>query len=192
MEAVAVLAPWNDETCTWRRLGDGGAVLDSVLDALRASLCTMCRKSAERKKLLHKVFRDRHFAITSHTSTTSHQRFDPVAPFQASGWYVRYGACAHPSRRCPGRPGRRRQRPEVLTTAAFRLEDLWAVASRSPRLEICRSRTFICLHIRHTYYISYTHIIYIYMWIEKCMYMKNINIYVYVYVYIYIDIHFFC
>ena len=63
----------------------------------------------------------------------------------------------------PGLVQTRPGRAELVTTAAFRLKDLLAVASRSPRLEICRSRTFICLHIRHTYDI---HILYIYIYIH--------------------------
>jgi hypothetical protein len=69
VEAVAVLAPWNDETCP---LGDGrcGAVLDSVLDALRASLDVLCKMSKICElHPFHKLFR--YYISPSHTSHTS-------------------------------------------------------------------------------------------------------------------------
>ena len=110
VEAVAVLAPWNDETCP---LGDGRC--GAWLSAGRPSRQPGCavqnvdnlRTSSVSLKLFRYYISPSHTSHTSHTShwLSVHQRFDPVAPFQASGC-VGTGACANPSR--PSRPCRAR------------------------------------------------------------------------------------
>ena len=129
VEAVAVLAPWNDETCP---LGDGRC--GAWLSAGRPSRQPGCAVQNVDNLRLHP------FHLNSSDITFRHHTHHIHHIHRIDFQYINGLTRSHLSRpqdvsglglvqTRPGRPGR----AELVTTAAFRLKDLWAVASRSPR-----------------------------------------------------------
>ena len=123
---------WHLGTTRPAHLATDGAVLDSVLDALRASLDVLCKMSTICE--LHP------FHLNSSDITFRHHTHHIHHIHRIDFQYINGLTRSHLSRpqdvsglglvqTRPGRPGR----AELVTTAAFRLKDLWAVASRSPR-----------------------------------------------------------